>query len=527
VLDQVINSADKTDACAKKEDLAKGRANVESRLENVAASGPGAIYTYREGKDGTVTLPYSSAKIEELFGVGPEVLAKDATVCWKLIHADDLPHVQKSVVESKRTLLPWHSEFRLLHPTKGEIWVEGNSIPETEPDGSVLWAGYMLDVTDRRRTVRALQESELRFRQVFDHSLDCIFLLDVTEDGRFKFVGANAANQVVLGKSSSELVGRFVEDVNPEIANQVIANYRRCLSVGESISYEEELNLESGKRDFETTLIPVRDESNQIYRIIGIARDITQRKRADEALRMVNISLEERVAERTKALEETNQELQAFSYSVSHDLRAPLRSIDGFSKILLEDYKDKLDDEGKEHLKIVCEASQRMGQLIDHMLMLSRLTLSEIRRELIDMEELALAVASDLQCAYPDRNIDFNIAKGLSVNSDPDLLKIVLENLFGNALKFTGQQSRALIEMGKTEKDGVTTYFVRDNGVGFDPKHADKIFAVFHRLHSNDQFPGDGVGLATVQRIIRRLGGKVWAEGEVGEGATFYFTIAN
>jgi PAS domain S-box-containing protein len=526
VLDQVINTSEQTDAFAKEEDLAKGRANVESRLEKVAASGPGAIYTYREGNDGTITLPYSSAKIEELFGVGPEILAKDAMVCWKLIHPDDLPRVQKSVAESKRTLLPWHSEFRLMHPRKGEIWVEGNSIPEVESDGSVLWAGYMLDVTDRRRTVRALQESELRFRQVFDHSSDCIFLLDVTDDHRFKFVGANAANQIVLGKSASELVGRYVEEVTPELSDHVITHYRQCLEAGEAINYEEELNLSVGKRFFDTTLIPVRDEGNHIYRIIGIARDITQRKRADEALRTLNVSLEERVAERTKALEETNQELQAFSYSVSHDLRAPLRSIDGFSKILLEDYKDKLDDEGKEHLKIVCEASQRMGQLIDHMLMLSRLTLSEIRREQIDLADLAQAVAVDLQCSYPDRKIDFEIEKDLSVNSDPDLLKIVLENIFGNALKFTGRQNKPLIQMGKTERDGGTAYFVRDNGVGFDSKHADKIFAVFHRLHSNDQFPGDGVGLATVQRIIRRLGGKVWAEGEVGKGATFYFTIA-
>jgi PAS domain S-box-containing protein len=527
VLEKVRNTTAETDTVAKEEDLAKGRADVESRLEKVAASGPGAIYTYREGKDGTITLPYSSAKIDELFGVGPEVLAKDATVCWKLIHPDDLERVQKSVGESKTTLLPWHSEFRLLHPRKGEIWVEGSSIPEIESDGSVLWAGYMLDVTERRRTLNALQESEQRFRQVFDHASDCIFLLDVIEDNHFKFVGANAANQIVLGKSASEVVGHSIEEVSPDLSAHILANYRRCLTVGETINYEEELNLATGRRNFDTTLIPVRNENNQIYRIIGIARDITQRKRADEALRLLNVSLEERVAERTKALEETNQELQAFSYSVSHDLRAPLRSIDGFSKILLEDYKDKLDDEGKEHLKIVCEASQRMGQLIDHMLMLSRVTLSEIRRETIDVTELAQFVASELQCAYPDRNIDFEIEEGLSVCTDPDLLKIVLENLFGNALKFTGRQGKALIEMGKSESNGVTTYFVRDNGVGFDSKQADKIFAAFHRLHSNDQFPGDGVGLATVQRIIRRLGGKIWGEGKVGQGATFYFTIAS
>lgn len=236
--------------------------------------------------------------------------------------------------------------------------------------------------------------------------------------------------------------------------------------------------------------------------------------------------LEERVAERTFELVAVNKELEAFAYSVSHDLRAPLRGIDGFSQALLEDYADRLDAEGQDYLRRVQAASQRMGGLIDDLLNLSRVTRGEMHRETVDLSGLAQMITSEIQQREPERQVEFVIADGLVARGDARLLQVVLENLLGNAWKFTAKHPRARIEFGVTRHNEKREYFVRDDGVGFDIAYADKLFGAFQRLHSATEFEGTGIGLATVQRIIRRHGGRVWAEGAVEEGATFYFTLA-
>lgn len=236
-------------------------------------------------------------------------------------------------------------------------------------------------------------------------------------------------------------------------------------------------------------------------------------------------TLEQRVAERTTALETANEELEAFSYSVSHDLRAPLRGIDGFSLALLEEYPDKLDDTGKDYLHRVRAASQHMGEIIDDLLMLSRVTRGKMRREQVDLSALAHRIAAELQRRQPERQAEIIITPGLVTKGDPRLLRVALENLLDNAWKFTGKEPKARIELGYTDNNGNRAYFVRDDGVGFDMKYANKLFGAFQRLHSSKEFNGTGIGLATVQRILHRHGGRVWAEGEVGKGATFYFSL--
>jgi two-component system sensor histidine kinase/response regulator len=226
------------------------------------------------------------------------------------------------------------------------------------------------------------------------------------------------------------------------------------------------------------------------------------------------------------ALEAANKELESFSYSVSHDLRAPLRSIDGFSQALLEDYADKLDEEGKDHLQRVRASTQRMAELIDDMLNLSRMTRSEMRLEAVNLSTVAKTVAAELQRSQPERRVEFVIAEGVVANGDSGLLRVVLENLIGNAWKFTGKHLEAKIEFGLAVQNGNSAYFVRDNGSGFDMAYAGKLFGAFQRLHDAREFPGTGVGLATVQRVIHRHGGQVWAESEVEKGATFYFTLS-
>jgi PAS domain S-box-containing protein len=259
---------------------------------------------------------------------------------------------------------------------------------------------------------------------------------------------------------------------------------------------------------------------------VAVVRDFTERKQAEEEIKKLNQELEKRVAERTLQLESTNKELKAFAYSVSHDLRTPLRSIDGFSQVLLEDYHGKIDAQGIDYLQRIRSATQRMAQLIDDMLNLSRISRYDINIQQVNLSEMVKEIADNLHESQPERQVEFIIQENIKIRADGNLLRIVIENLIGNAWKFTSKKASATIELGMKSHNGKKTYFIRDDGAGFDSKYAQKLFSAFQRLHDSNEFPGTGVGLATVQRIIHRHGGNMWAEGEVEKGATFYFTLA-
>jgi len=253
----------------------------------------------------------------------------------------------------------------------------------------------------------------------------------------------------------------------------------------------------------------------------------TERAEAQEEIRRLNEDLERKVTQRTLQLTVANKDLEAFSYSISHDLRAPLRGIDGFSRILLETQSHRLDAEGLGYLNRVCAAVKRMGSLIDDMLALSRLSRTEMRRESVDLSVMGGDIFRELQEMDPRRQLHATTTPNLIVQGDSHLLRAVLENLIGNAWKFTSHRQEAKIVLGVEEIEGIPTYFVRDNGAGFDMAHCDQLFGAFQRLHSTEEFPGNGIGLASAQRIIHRHGGRIWAKGEVDRGATFYFTIGS
>jgi PAS domain S-box-containing protein len=341
----------------------------------------------------------------------------------------------------------------------------------------------------------------------------------VSADSRGSIIYVNKGGERLFGWDAQQLAGRPVTVLLPaRFHDSARRGLLRYITIEPAEAFGNVLELIALHKDgheFPIELSLARWDDGPGRYFTAIVRDVTERKRRDEELRAINAQLEV-----------TNQELETFSYSVSHDLRAPIRAIDGFSAILEQDYAEKLDSRGRDCLNRVRAAAQRMYTLIDALLTLSRVTREEMRRDVIDLSALARSVATELQRTHPDRKVDFVIAPGIIGVGDGSLVRVALENLIGNSWKFTGRLAKARIEFGAVDSNGSTAYYVRDNGAGFDMAYVDKLFGAFQRLHTAEEFPGTGIGLPTVQRIVRRHGGTVWAEAEINEGATFWFTLA-
>jgi PAS domain S-box-containing protein len=371
-----------------------------------------------------------------------------------------------------------------------------------------------------------LKQTEINLRKLsraVEHSPATVIIADSA--GTIEYV--NPKFTEITGYTSEETLGRTPGMLKSEqTPAEVYRDLWATLRSGREWRGELLNRKKNGEIFWEDTRIsPIKDEQGKITHFIAVKEDITGRKRAEEEIRRLNADLERRVSERTQQLAATNKELEAFSYSVSHDLRAPLRGINGFAHLMEESCGgcDKMDAVG--YLGRIRRASTRMGDLIDDLLNLARVTRSRLNCEPTGLSEMARLILADLAEAEPARQVQAEVQDGITITGDPILLRDVLQNLLGNAWKFTARRERANIVFGSREENGETVVFVADNGAGFDMKYADKLFGAFQRLHGPHDFEGTGIGLATVQRIIHLHGGRIWAEGHIGKGATFFFTI--
>ncbi len=425
---------------------------------------------------------------------------------------------------------PYDLDLRLVTAKGREILVRSVGQPQVEDGRVVRVYGTITDITEQRRADDELRVSHALLRSIIQVTTDAVYAKDL--EGRYLLL--NHAAELITGMSAADMLNHDDTFLFPAAeAAVVMEGDRNVMKASSAVTYEETVTDAAGaKRTYLSTKGPLRDADGAVVGLFGIARDITERKQAEgqlgravEELATLNAELEDRVTQRTIALDAANRELEAFSYSVSHDLRAPLRAIDGFSTILLEEHADQLDSEGQRLLGIIVRNVGQMGVLIDDLLAFARVAHPELESRPVEMGRLARSVADELGVAEPGRRIEFDIDNLCAVPGDPALLRQVWANLLGNAAKFTLPAERPRIEVRCEQGSGECRYTVRDNGVGFDPAYAGNLFKPFQRLHTTSEFEGTGIGLAIVARIVQRHGGRVWAEGAPAAGATFGFSL--
>lgn len=461
---------------------------------------------------------YWSPGMKRMFGYAEHELP-DVPETWQsLIFAEDLPGVLACFdrhVQS-RGEVPYYNEVRYRHKDGSTIWVicVGQVIAWDELGQPLRMIGCHVDITKLKHIEVQLQKSDAhlklaqRIGKLGSWEFDLHAKKVTWSDQVFRIFGRDIAS----GMPSFEEIQQLLHPDDRNLYQQIVET---------AIATAQPYNLESRAYRSDGSLVyfqtkgePILDAAGQVLQITGIVLDITDRKQAEAKL-----------LHTATQLEASNRELEAFAYSVSHDLRSPLRAIDGFSKALLEDYGDQFDDEGKDYFDRIRHNVQRMGLLIDDLLRLSRVSRSEMRLSAVNLSTLVQEQIKELQASGPERQVEFIVAPEAIVSADLTLMRVVISNLLGNAWKFTSHHATARIEFGIIKQDEQSIYFVRDDGAGFDMAYSAMLFGVFQRLHNTNEFPGTGIGLATVQRAIHRHSGQVWAEAAVEQGATIYFKV--
>lgn len=499
----------------------------EARFRLIVEAAPSAIIAV----DGGGTINLVNVRAQELFGYRQDELLGHSVemLVPERFRSGHGNYRQSFLAQPTSRPMGAGRDLFGLHKDAHEVPIEIGLTPYESSEGQFTLA-LIVDITERKQAEAVLQQANAELetqvqertaalsqanallQMLLDYMPDHIYFKDIQS----RFIRNSRSQARALGLSDpAEAVGKSDFDFFPHAQLSYEKEQEIIRSGKPLVDLEERVIWPDGRETWvSTTKAPLFDQTGQIIGTFGISRDITERKRTEVALQKAKLELEA-----------ANKELEAFSYSVSHDLRAPLRSIDGFSQALFEDYGELLPLEGRNFLERVRNSAQHMAELIDDLLNLSKVTRALMKSVSVDLSQLVQDIVAELQRTQRERRVNFNIATNLKVLGDPNLLRVVLENLLNNAWKFTAKREQAEIEFGSKYENDEIVYFIRDNGAGFDMAYVDKLFGAFQRLHAMTEFSGTGIGLATVQRIINRHGGRIWAEGVVDQGATIFFTV--
>ena len=495
---------------------------TEQRLQAIIDAAPYGAHLYELQEGDRLVFSGANRSAERILGVDHRrFVGKTIEEAFPALTGTDIPAVYRRVAQGGQ---PFETE-QVEYDEQG---IRGAYEVHAFQTGPGRMAAFFLDITERKQAELALRESEERYRRLLNSVTDYVYTVAV-EAGRSVATVHGPGCLAVTGFTDQEFAADpylWFQMIHGEDRPVVQSLIDRILAGGEALAFEHRLFHKDGTlRWVRTTLVPYQDAQGRLVAYDGIVADITERKEAEEEIRTLNEQLEVRVRDRTAQLEYANQELESFSYSVSHDLRAPLRAIDGFTRILVEDLGAQFTEEARQYLEKISKNARRMGALIDDLLLFSRLSRQPLRKQRVAPAELVRRVVADLTEADSARSVELVIDDLPPCAADPNLLQQVFANLLDNAFKYTRKRELGRIEVGARQEEGRTVYFIQDNGAGFDMNYVDKLFGVFQRLHRPEEFEGTGVGLAIVQMIVQRHGGRVWAMGEVERGATFSFTL--
>jgi PAS domain S-box-containing protein len=496
----------------------KALRDSEIRYQNLTRVSPVGIF--RTDQDGTTT--YVNPKWCQISGLSSEQALGDGWL--NAVHPDDKEKVSLGWRESTQRHAPSYTDYRFVQTDGSITWVMGQAVPERNSEGQIIgYVGMITDITERKKAEAAMQASERQLSLIYSNTSDVLFYLAVEARQQFRFISVNSAFLKSTGLTEDQVAGKLVQEVIPESAlGLVLRNYKKAVRTKKEVAWEEITVYPAGTKYGEVSINPLLDVNGDCTHLIGTVHDITFRKQAEQEISKLNAELELRVAERTAQLQAANKELETFSYSVSHDLRAPLRAISGFSQIIARRHRAALNEEGRHYFDNIVQASDRMSYLIEDLLKYSRLGRKVVRRDRVQLASLINEIVQDMQPQLEKQGGRLFIVKELpDVTGDSTLLSQIFTNLLENAFKYHKPGVAALVTLDYHLADQYMVIEVQDNGIGIPLEHQEKIFNMFQRLHSEEEYPGTGIGLATVRKSVELLGGSVKVKSNPGQGSTF------